>query len=335
MMPRPTFNINCLLTKKLRKSKNVSPFLSISDLSPAHQQFQQQSPLHHSKTGSGGCGTPQHRNSNSNNSNLKLTGGSRDRSSSTELCAPSEEDDETENATDIEEIPRDQVPIIKDPGSTPPPNPATTALSADQEAKHKEFIEKLMKDFDDDNPHDHILPGEDHEDDDDDESRSCFIPERRISRANSEKAIQIIKENSEILDKILRKKGERMGGGPPGELQSSPLTPLPYPSPDPDPAGSKPSLSSRPSVESVMSSSNLSCSSSQNNINLPPQPTPSVCSQSSGKSSFSGKLSSSNPPAQASSATKPITSNPFPTRPVARRKRQEVGRKLGLYSSAS
>ena len=303
------------------------------DLSPRHHQLEQQqqqggsSPLHQSRGGTAtptsGSGTPL---TPQQTHNLKLAASSRDRSSSTELCAPSEEDDETENATDIEEIPRDQVPIIKDPaaGSTPPPPPPSSINahlaqpSADQEKKHKEFIEKLMRDFDE-NPRDANEKEQGEEGSEEDESRSCYIPERRISRANSEKAIQIIKENSEILDKILRKKGERMG------VPDFPI----HGSPAHQPGG----------VDSSAPPSMMSGSCSANN--LPVQPPPSVCgsSQSSNKSTISGSNHNHhklvNPAAVGNGVTKPITFNPFPTRPVARRKRQEVGRKLGLYSSAS
>lgn len=80
---------------------------------------------------------------------------------------------------------------------------------------HQEFMEHLMRDFDGGAEAAEVCA--DSEDEDDEEaassssnsvSRSCY-EKRIVSRANSEKAIQIIKENSEILDKILRKKGER------------------------------------------------------------------------------------------------------------------------------
>ena len=67
---------------------------------------------------------------------------------------------------------------------------------AHAQSSNVRFMENLMRDFDDD--------------DEDDVSRSCEAAAAALpGRANSERAIRIIKENSEILDKILRKKGER------------------------------------------------------------------------------------------------------------------------------
>ncbi len=95
-------------------------------------------------------------------------------SSTTELCCcPSE--DETENATDIEDIPRDP-----------------------EDDSAKAFMDNLFKDKD----------NEDSE---------------ATRRLHSEKAIQIIKENSEILDKILKKKK----GDP---IQKPASAPVPAPS---------------------------------------------------------------------------------------------------------
>ena len=224
----------------------------------------------------------------------------------------------TENATDIEDIPRDQIPIIKSTA----PNP----IKEEETTGSKEFMENLMKDFDTNSS---TVKGsnesnaetveafgdDDNEDiDEDDESRSVYPTEKRMSRANSEKAIQIIKENSEILDKILRKKGERLAtpedqeedlAGPPLNAQA-PVNLVSRPSVDS--SGTRPSLTSnrsnRQSIDSTVSSNMSSHCSGSSKVIVP-----------------------------NNGVTKPITFNPFPTKPAIRRKR-DVGRKLGLYSAS-
>ena len=172
---------------------------------------------------------------------------------------------------------------------------------------NKTFIEDLLKNLDDDHEKveeeeeeakeevDEVNGGDtfiDYEDD-----CSVFVERKLPSAAHSQKAIQIIKENSEILDKILRKKGERV----------SSLGPL------------------RSNSVSVASSSLLSEEHEENNRK-----------RSLGNGGKSRSVEGSNhhgvpPPAMilGNTSTKPITFNPFP-KPVMRR-RKEVGKKLGLY----
>lgn len=196
------------------------------------------------------------------------------KSSSTELCCGSD-DDVTENATDIEDIPKDKVPIIE----------------AKQEVKSENelFIEELMEDME-------LGPNNktfiDYEDD-----TSAFV-ERKMpaSSANSQKAIQIIKENSEILDKILRKKAE-----------------------------GKDSLFDSHSVASSTNASSLSSFDAGGETTSSPPKIGNVGKSLSvsSTSTFGRSMSS------GSGVSRPITFNPFP-KPVMRKK-NEVGKKLGLY----
>ncbi|TRY74948.1 hypothetical protein TCAL_01264 [Tigriopus californicus] len=110
---------------------------------------------------------------------FKRPGSRISRSSSTEHFIGAS-DDETENATDLEELPRDLEHL--------------DSASLKSDCDNRQFAEALMKDFD------RAIHGIDEIDE--------YEPVI-VNSANSEKAIQIIKENSEILEKILRKKGEK------------------------------------------------------------------------------------------------------------------------------
>ncbi len=93
------------------------------------------------------------------------------RSSSTEVNNVHDDEDVTENATDIEDIPRDDQPILNDSEAK--------AESEEEERKKRTYFDL-------------------------DEDCSEHFVERRLpgSAANSARASQIIKENEEILGKI-------------------------------------------------------------------------------------------------------------------------------------
>lgn len=104
------------------------------------------------------------------------------KSSSTELCCASG-DDETENATDIEDIPKDKESA-----------PFTMEVDDDHgfllQVTKTEREKEIFVDFDE---------------------NSAIIERQLPHSANSQRAVQIIKENSEILEKIMRKKSDQCG----------------------------------------------------------------------------------------------------------------------------
>ena len=142
----------------------------------------------------------------------------------------------------------------------------------------KKFLEELLEEFDKNSlSHEEMLlePDQDREDLDE----------------KNEKALQIIKENSEILERLLNKK-------------TTPCNPEQL-----EPLCTKPANNQ---VQQVIQHQ---------------QPKRRISHTSSNGSSNG----SSSVTLQSNPATKPITFNPFPNSARANRKPKEVGRKLGLY----
>ena len=133
----------------------------------------------------------------------------------------------------------------------------------------KKFLEELLEEFD--------------------KSSLSYESEDPETDDKNEKALQIIKENSEILERLLNKKTT-----PCNPEQLEPLS---------KPANNQVQQVQQPNKRRIShTSSNGSSGSVKSNITL-----------------------------QSNPATKPITFNPFPNSARANRKPKEVGRKLGLY----
>ena len=129
--------------------------------------------------------------------------------------------------------------------------------------------------------------------------------EESLSTRSNDRALQIIQENSEILERLLNKKTTPCH---PDQFEDSTAR---YPEPEttrvePDPVP-RPQPQQIPMVKRRISQTSSNGSTSSN---------PSV------KSTIT---------LQSNPATKPITFNPFPNSARATRKPKEVGRKLGLY----
>ena len=139
-------------------------------------------------------------------------------------------------------------------------------------------------------------------------------------QTNDSRALEIIKENSEILEKLLNKKttpchpellanpnrksnGNSNGANGVQHQQSSSVT------------SSVPAYGASTIIKTPMTANNPKRRS--------------VSQTSSNGSSHGSSKTSSNITLQSSPATKPITFNPFPSR--TNRKPKEVGKKLGLY----
>ena len=151
-------------------------------------------------------------------------------------------------------------------------------LKMNGQEQDKKFLEELLEEFDKNSSLSHEEEFIDHGEDDLDEK--------------NEKALQIIKENSEILERLLNKKTT-----PCNPEQLEPL--------------SKPANNQVQHVQQQQPKRRISHTSSNGSSN--------------GSSVKSSITLQSNP------ATKPITFNPFPNSARANRKPKEVGRKLGLY----
>ena len=212
-------------------------------------------------------------------------------------------EDETEAIADLEELPRDATPTFVD-GSD----------------ENRQFIENLMRDFDED-----AFP---------EEGEAGNVPgvtsagdTPLVTSANSRKAIQIIKENSEILEKILRKKGEGQGVHPERLQRSNTETEGQGHGRGQDEVSRRSSMAS----SSVFPRS-ASSTDEQGGMRTPLSQTSVIShdNQGQGQGQPFRRYSAAS---MSNGATKPITFNPFPTRPGASRRNKEVGRKLGLYSS--
>ncbi len=184
--------------------------------------------------------------------------------------------------------------------------------------RNKLFIEELLKEFDSPSIADHTRPG-DQTEQAEVEGENGPPPTERNDRA-----LQIIKENSEILERILSKKTTSLNDKdmdqlrnmntndgleeedivpPQQQQQQQPQQPPPPQSrtiPMQQQQHKRKVSHSTSSTGSTNSSANSSNPTKTNNITL-----------------------------QSNPATKPITFNPFPGR--TNRKPKEVGRKLGLY----
>ena len=138
-----------------------------------------------------------------------------------------------------------------------------------EDSTDKKFLEELLEEFD--------------------KSSLSYESEDPETEDKNEKALQIIKENSEILERLLNKKTT-----PCNPDQLEPL--------------------SKPANHQVQQV----------------QPNKRRISHTSSNGSSAGSVKS-NITLQSNPATKPITFNPFPNSARANRKPKEVGRKLGLY----
>jgi hypothetical protein len=226
----------------------------------------------------------------------------RDKSSSTtEQGGGTEEDDVTENATDIEALPKD---------------PEATAILmskaepiAEEDAGSMEEEEQAL-----DTPT---------------SSQAVeYLDKRKSAAANSKKALQIIKENSEILDKILRKKGERLAGAESfDESEDHETTTVIRDKERQEP------VPLQKQEKKQQQQQHLKQRVSANNANNVNNNSSSGNSSSGGGGSVKARVIGviGNAAATGNTAIKPITFNPFP-KPVMRKKK-EVGRKLGLYTA--
>ena len=137
--------------------------------------------------------------------------------------------------------------------------------------------------------------------------------EESLSTKSNDRALQIIQENSAILEKLLSKKSSpcklgdpplvNNGGNGPGNVDSNGGSALPTIAVSPTP----------PVAPMTISKRKISHTSSN------------------GSSSSNPSVKNHSITLQSNPATKPITFNPFPNSARANRKPKEVGRKLGLY----
>ena len=142
-------------------------------------------------------------------------------------------------------------------------------------------------------------------------------------QTNDSRALEIIKENSEILEKLLNKK-------------TTPCHPELLANPNRKSNGNSNNSNSANGVQHQPSSSVTSSMPAYGASTMIKTPMTannpkrrSVSQTSSNGSSHGSSKTSSNITLQSSPATKPITFNPFPSR--TNRKPKEVGKKLGLY----
>ena len=142
-------------------------------------------------------------------------------------------------------------------------------------------------------------------------------------QTNDSRALEIIKENSEILEKLLNKK-------------TTPCHPELLANPNRKSNGNSNNSNGANGVQHQQSSSVTSSVPAYGASTMIKTPMTannpkrrSVSQTSSNGSSHGSSKTSSNITLQSSPATKPITFNPFPSR--TNRKPKEVGKKLGLY----
>ena len=200
-----------------------------------------------------------------------------------------------------------------------------TTTSTDPQGSHHQvhdakFMRELIEEFDkypkiSDNPGD---------DDNLETNTETFLDDENDElhfETNDSRALEIIKENSEILEKLLNKK-------------TTPCHPELLANPNRKPNGNANANGVQHQQTSSVATSSVPAYGASTMIKTPmtannPKRRSVSQTSSNGSSHGSSNKTSSNITLQSSPATKPITFNPFPSR--TNRKPKEVGKKLGLY----
>ena len=231
---------------------------------------------------------------------------------------------DTDGGSDLEDLPQDEPIKLKasrssiDLGGTGAKNDeemtknfknhSESDLLNIEERQGQTFFDDLLEQFDKKSSLSNNPDNVEHNDEDDD-----MIEESLSSRSN-DRALQIIQENSEILERLLNKKTTPCH---PDQFESNLCSNESSTGPYADPNTGHNLVPLAPSTTAIVTPNSVAKRR--------------ISHTSSNGSTGSNPSVKSSITLQSNPATKPITFNPFPNSARANRKPKEVGRKLGLY----